>query len=86
MRHAVDNFAHAKLTAIFNDCFKRGDHGFAAIKAETLRAYIFAAKEFLILLGFNDFRENGLLALWRELDGSVLAFHSFLQEPAFFNV
>jgi hypothetical protein len=43
VRHAIDDFTHPKLATIFDHRFKRWDHGFAAIKAETLCAHIFAA-------------------------------------------
>ena len=38
------------------------------------------------MLGFDDLAENRLLAFWRELDSGILAFHPFLQKPAFFDI
>ncbi len=63
MRHAVYDFADAKLPAIFDNGCKRRNNRFAAVKTEALRAYIFAAQELFILLGFDDLAQNRFLAL-----------------------
>src|SRR3546814_8283007 len=86
MGHAIDDFAHAIMRTIFDDAFRRRNHGFAAIQPEPLGADIFLAEEFFILLGVDHLRQNRLLALRRELDGLVLAFHALLPEAALLNV
>src|SRR3546814_4381555 len=60
VRHAIDDFLHAILAAIFDDRFHRGDHRFAAVEAETLGADIFTREEFLPFLGFEDRKSTRL--------------------------
>ena len=86
MRHAEHDFAHAARPAIFDDGFERGDHGFAAVQTKALGPDIFAAQELLILLGLDDLGQDRLLALGREVDFLVLAFHPVLQEAALLHV
>ena len=86
MRHAIDDFANAQMAAIFDDCFERGDHRLAAIKAETLGADIFLGEEFLVLLGLDHLGEDRLLALGRKGNGSVPALHPLLQETPFLDI
>src|SRR3546814_19344082 len=68
------------MRTICDDAFQRRNHGFAAIQSEPLGADICLAEEFFILFGVNHLRQNRLLALRREFDGLVLAFHALLQE------
>ena len=86
MRHAIDDFAHAQMAAIFDDGFERRDHRFAAIKAEALGADIFFGEEFLILLGLDHLGEDGLLAFRSEGNRGVAAFHPLLQETALLDI
>ena len=86
MRHAIDDFANAQLTAIFDDGFERGDHRFTAIKAEALGADIFLGEEFFVLLGLDYLGEYRLLALGREGNRGIAAFEAFLQKAAFLDI
>ncbi len=86
MGHAIDDFADARLTAIFDDRFERRDHGLATIQTKTLGADIFAAQEFLILLALDDLGQDRLLAFRREDDFLVLALQPVLQELALLHV
>ena len=86
MRHADHDFLNAVLAAIFDDRFKRGDHRFAAVEAEALRADIFPPEELLPLLGFDHLVEDRLLAFGREVDFLVLAFHPLLKEAPLLDI
>ncbi len=46
MGHAIDDLAHARLAAIFDDGFERGNHRFAAVQAEALGADILRPRNF----------------------------------------
>ena len=86
MRHADDELAHAHLAAVLDHALKRGDHRFAAVEPEALRADIFLAEEFLPLLGFDDLVEDRLLAVGGKFDRLVLALHALLEEAALLDV
>src|SRR3546814_8799459 len=83
MRHAIDDFLHAILAAIFDDRFHRGDHRFPAVEPETLGADIFARQEFLPFLGLDHLAENRALAFLGEFDALVGALHPVLKETPF---
>ena len=84
--HAVDDLAHAQLATVFDDRFERGDHAFAAIEAEALRADVFLAEERLVLFAADHCREDGLLAFLGELDRVFGGLELVLQETAFFRI
>ena len=84
--HAVNDFAHAALSAVFDHGFKRRDHRFPAIKPEPLGPDIFAAEEFLILLTAHYGLQDRLLAFGGEVDRFVAAFDPFLNEAAFLDI
>jgi len=86
MRHAVHDFAHAILAAIFDDRFHRRDHRFAAVQPEPLGPDVLLAEEFLPLLGLDHLGQDRLLAVGRELDRLVLALDAFLQEAALLHI
>ncbi len=78
MGHAVNDLAHAQRTTMFDDGFKRGDHGLAPIQTEALGADIFAAKELFVLFALDHLGQDRLLPLGREVDFLVLAFQPVL--------
>ena len=86
MRHADDELAHAHLAAILDHAFKRGDHRFAAVEPEALRADILLAEEFLPLLGLDHLGEDRFLAVGGKFDCLVLALHALLEEATLLDV
>ena len=86
VRHAEHDFGDAQRAAHLDDRFHRRDHGFGAIKAETLGADILTAQEFLELLGFNQLIQNRPLTIGGELDFLITAFEFFLQEAPFLHI
>ena len=71
MGHAQHDLLHAQRAAALDDLLQRGDHGFAAIKAEALGAGEAQIAETLEAFGLNQLGEDGALALAGEGDGLV---------------
>ena len=86
MRHAVNDLAHARLAAIFDDGFESGDHRFPAIEAEALGPDIFLGEELLELLASDHGGQDGALAFVGELDRLAGGFDAVLKEAALLHI
>ncbi len=79
MGHAKHDLDHAELSATLDDLFKRGNHSFAAVESEPLRAGVFDVAEFLEKLRIDQLIQNRTLARHREVDALLLALDALLQ-------
>ena len=80
--HTNDDLAQTELAAALDDLFQGGDHGLAAVEAETFGAGVFSAAKLFEHFCFDQLVHDGLFAFDGEVNLFFFAFDTFLN-PAF---
>src|SRR5580704_11521348 len=83
VRHTEDDILDPQGAAALDDLLERGNHGFAAVQTETLRARVFDVEELLETLRLDELVEHRALALLGERNFLARAFDPPLQPTLF---